>query len=222
MHCFVLTKSPEHSEKLQLLSIDENAVHKNDRFKSLDAGQQHNIDNLTTILRIVVKEAHDKLKSELVARLENMQKERLAEEERKYVEQQRQLDETADLVVLGHLNFASKNVRRDEIHDAHRTTFSWIFKDPEIVRASGDVAENTRPWNNFVEWLKRGKDIYWINGKAGSGKSTLMRYIVENAETFEHLREWAEPAELRVASFYFWHSGLPEQRSQSGLFRSLL
>jgi hypothetical protein len=222
MHCFVLTKFPGHSEKLQLLSIDEKAVHKNDRFKTLDADQQCSIDTLTTILRIVVKEANDKLKSELVARLENMQKERLAEEEKKYVEQQRQLDETADLVVLGHLNFASKNVRRDEIHDAHRTTFSWIFKDPEIVRASGDVAENTRPWNNFVEWLKRGKDIYWINGKAGSGKSTLMRYIVENAETFEHLREWADPAELRVASFYFWHSGLPEQRSQSGLFRSLL
>jgi hypothetical protein len=82
MHCFVLTKFLVHSEKLQLLSIDEKAVHKNDRFKSLDADQQCSIDTLTTILRIVVKEAHDKLKSELVARLENMQEERLAEEGR--------------------------------------------------------------------------------------------------------------------------------------------
>jgi hypothetical protein len=49
-----------------------------------------------------------------------------------------------------------------------------------------------------------------------------MRYVVENPETMEHLQEWAGPAELRVASFYFWNSGHPEQRSQSGLFRSLL
>lgn len=66
--------------------------------------------------------------------------------------------------VLESLAFDTMNTRQEEIHDAYSNTFKWIFHpDPKAVR----------PWIDFVKWLKAGERIYWINGKAGSGKSTV-------------------------------------------------
>ncbi|PMD49010.1 hypothetical protein L207DRAFT_522323 [Hyaloscypha variabilis F] len=214
-------------EKLQILSIEEptDTFEKNERFISLDPSQQQSVGDLRKVLRDVVIEAQGELKNELTAQrtlLETMQKQRIALEERSYVERQRQLDEDADFAIINHLKFTTMAERREEIHEAHKNTCSWIYRDPEQVTPSANVAEDTRPWANFADWLQHGEEIYWVNGKAGSGKSTLMRYIRENPETLKHLRSWAGSAELRVASFYFWNSGSPEQRSQSGLFRSLL
>jgi hypothetical protein len=75
-----------------------------------------------------------------------------------------------------------------------------------------------------VEWLEEGSGIYWINGKAGSGKTTLMKYIVEHATTSQHLSTWAQKSgsEYHMGSFFFWASGTLVQRSLSGLLRSLL
>lgn len=61
-----------------------------------------------------------------------------------------------------------------------------------------------------------------MNGKAGSGKSTLMRYIHDKPHTRRLLSTWAEPLPLTTATFFFWNSGTSLQRSQSGLLRSLL
>jgi ATPase subunit of ABC transporter with duplicated ATPase domains len=151
-----------------------------------------------------------------------MQKHKSATEEEEYIRRQRQLDEDADFAILNNLEFATMGERREEIHEAHKTTFSWIFRDPDAAVPSGNVGNTGRPWTNFAHWLRQGEEIYWINGKAGSGKSTLMRYIRETPDTLKHLREWAGSAELRVASFYFWNGGSLAQRSQAGLFRSLL
>jgi hypothetical protein len=60
-----------------------------------------------------------------------------------------------------------------------------------------------------------------IQGKAASGKSTLMRFIYQNSLTRQNLNLWSGYSQLVVASF-FWNSGIPEQRSQLGLLRSLL
>lgn len=61
-----------------------------------------------------------------------------------------------------------------------------------------------------------------MNGKAGSGKSTLMRYVSDSEQTKNLLQSWAHPLPLTTASFYFWNSGTVEQASQVGLLRSLL
>jgi hypothetical protein len=61
-----------------------------------------------------------------------------------------------------------------------------------------------------------------VSGKAGSGKSTLMRYIYDQKQTKEFLKMWASPRKPTIASFFFWNSGTLEQRSQSGLLRALL
>jgi hypothetical protein len=64
--------------------------------------------------------------------------------------------------------------------------------------------------------------IYWITGKPGSGKSTLMKYLVRNSRTSELLTQWAGPHKLVVSYHYFWNAGTELQRSQQGLLRTLL
>jgi ABC-type multidrug transport system ATPase subunit len=101
-----------------------------------------------------------------------------------------------------------------DIEDAHESTFDWIYKG---------TGSEARPWDDFSGWLTHGNGIYWINGKAGSGKSTLMRYIYDNTQTSLLLNKWVDTSgEPLRAGFFFWKSGLPEQASQIGLLRSLL
>jgi hypothetical protein len=115
--------------------------------------------------------------------------------------------------LLQSLKFQAMTERREEICEAHHKTFEWIFHDPLL---SG------KPWSNFVDWLQRGSGVYWINGKAGSGKSTLMREIVRNPKTRENIDLWSAGEQTKTVSFFFWNSGTTLQRSQIGLFRSLL
>ena len=103
--------------------------------------------------------------------------------------------------------------RLDSIQEAHKKTFEWIFKD--------STSEEGRRIQ-FLDWLESGHGIYWINGKAGSGKSTLMKFLGEHEKTAEALRAWAGGKRLAVAHHYFWNAGTPLQKSQKGLFQSLL
>ncbi|KAH7346375.1 hypothetical protein BKA65DRAFT_399466 [Rhexocercosporidium sp. MPI-PUGE-AT-0058] len=119
-----------------------------------------------------------------------------------------------EIHLLLSLRFSSMRDRQAEIPIAHQKTFRWIFKDPPY----GEEA----PWSSFIDWLKTGEGIYWVNGKAGSGKSTLMRYIVENSDTRKYLQVWAGKHHLESQSFFFWNGGSLEQRSHCGLLRSLL
>ncbi|KAI0126414.1 hypothetical protein BJ170DRAFT_733728 [Xylariales sp. AK1849] len=41
-----------------------------------------------------------------------------------------------------------------------------------------DISRSNVHWDNFLHWLESGEHVYWIGGKPGSGKSTLMKYIV--------------------------------------------
>lgn len=120
--------------------------------------------------------------------------------------------------VLESLRFPTMNDRHEEIADAHKNTFKWMF---EAVDAEDDSDLEAQS-NNFVEWLCQGDGIYWINGKAGSGKSTLMRYIYHDHRTRQYLQSWASPHVAHIATFFFWNSGTSDQRSQRGLLRSLL
>jgi hypothetical protein len=153
--------------------------------------------------------------------LDTMQWEKLAAEEAVYFKQQRKLDNQTDHYILSRLQFPKMTHRREAIIEAHKRTFSWIYRDPGECYYDGS-SDLMRPWSSFVEWLRHDGNIYWINGKPGSGKSTLMRDITETRETYQNLKRWSGSAELQVSSFYFWNSGTREQRSQRGLLRSLL
>lgn len=72
-------------------------------------------------------------------------------------------------------------------------------------------------------WLAKESGFFWVSGKAGSGKSTLMKFISDSAETEKLLKEWAGDRRLLRPRFFFYNRGnSPLQKSKEGLFRGLL
>ena len=92
-------------------------------------------------------------------------------------------------------------------------TFDWIFD------TSGHKEQKSL---HFMDWLQHQSGIFWISGKAGSGKSTLMKYLCNHKTTMAGLRRWSGDREIIKASFFFWASGTALQKSHTGLLRSLL
>lgn len=138
------------------------------------------------------------------------------EETRKnYVRQPSQMlpSLTIENAVLRSLLYPMINDRSKTIPEAHAKTFQWIFQDPKLHK---------KPWNDFTSWLRYSNAIYWVNGKAASGKSTLMKFLSTQPEVQRHLAVWAENMPFVCAHFFFWNLGSPLQKSQCGLLRSLL
>ncbi|EEU34855.1 uncharacterized protein NECHADRAFT_55084 [Fusarium vanettenii 77-13-4] len=114
--------------------------------------------------------------------------------------------------ILRALWFQIMDDRRDMLQKPHHDTFLWALQE----------GTGGSRWDSIPEWLRSGAGVYWLYGKAGSGKSTLMRYLEKATETKKLLDEWAQERELVIVSFYFWALGTAEQKSQQGLFRALL
>lgn len=80
------------------------------------------------------------------------------------------------------LRFEEIADRHETIAEAHRKTYEWVFHEgrPQIYtsRHSSTINEPESPpqWDNFLKWLQGGGSMYWITGKPGSGKSTLMKF----------------------------------------------
>ncbi|KAF7907807.1 hypothetical protein BELL_0935g00040 [Botrytis elliptica] len=127
------------------------------------------------------------------------------------------LHERATKAVLKSLYFPTITARYETIAEAHKKTFEWIFKPLADEEEPKDAQ-----WSDFVEWLSKGQGIYWINGKAASGKSTLMKFIYDHPKTKETLQQWAAEKPLYIAKFFFWWAGTGIQKSQNGLLRTLL
>ena len=124
--------------------------------------------------------------------------------------------------ILESLAFSSVRERLEDIDEAHLKTFEWIF-DPSLTLIAGQP--NLR-LDSFPIWLREQSGLYWVNGRAASGKSTLMKFILGHSETRRLLKEWSSESPLKgtlcMASFFFWGSGTEEQRSQRGLLRAVL
>jgi hypothetical protein len=105
--------------------------------------------------------------------------------------------------------------RHERIAEAYEETFKWLYRPPN---------EGTDSWDDFVKWIEDGSqpNIYWITGKAGCGKSTLMKYIYDNPITQQHLKTWASELPVVTVPFFFWNSGTTMQNSRFGLVLSLL
>lgn len=114
--------------------------------------------------------------------------------------------------ILDTLWFRTIDQRRDSISQAHERTFQWALEKTNYER----------PWDDICQWLQEGTGIYWISGKAGSGKSTLMKYIYSSESTKHYLSQWAGSNTCIMANFFFWYLGTSEQNTQQGLARGLL
>ncbi|KAI1881711.1 hypothetical protein JX265_000537 [Neoarthrinium moseri] len=77
---------------------------------------------------------------------------------------------------------------------------------------------------DFLKFLREDNGTFFISGKAGSGKSTLMKFLgsPENAVVRDSLQLWASDRKLVFVSLFFWSAGSRLQRSLEGFYRSLL
>lgn len=114
--------------------------------------------------------------------------------------------------------------RYNNILDAAQGTCEWILEDIED-RSPG-----------FTRWWNSDSPLFWISGKPGSGKSTLTKYLFEQAVFGDSLKEDAatqagsydgkiiEDAfdQDLTLSFWFWQTGSSLQRNLEGCVRSLL
>ena len=119
---------------------------------------------------------------------------------------------------LEDLRFPDIFSRQEQISDVHKKTFEWIFS---ASKSSGPEGK----WANFTAWLEETEGpnlIYWIHGKPGAGKSTLMTYVIEDPRTHDSLRAWCGQAELLTPSFFFWAAGSSLQKQVQGLLRSIM
>jgi hypothetical protein len=105
------------------------------------------------------------------------------------------------------LDFVERTHRYDRIIQAHEETFDWIFEKRDL---------------GLVSWLRSGSGIYWIQGKPGSGKSTLIKFLQDNQRTSEILYQWRQGCDQTSAWFYFNERGSHVEKSFEGLFRSII
>ncbi|PVI00440.1 hypothetical protein DM02DRAFT_473949, partial [Periconia macrospinosa] len=115
--------------------------------------------------------------------------------------------------ILKSLKYDQMTARQGSIEDAHKRTFDWIFQD---------TSKDQLQAPSFLKWLSTGDGIYWIAGRAGSGKSTLMKYLFQHPKTKSNLEHWSKSKSLVMASHFFWVAGSKMQKSQEGLLCSLL
>lgn len=90
------------------------------------------------------------------------------------------------------------------------------FRKDTIVNANDDTCEWLLENKNYTHWIQSDDGLLWIQGKAGAGKSTLMKYIYGKIQT-----PTVNVPSLKL-SFFFHSRGDKLQKTRLGMFRSLL
>lgn len=101
------------------------------------------------------------------------------------------------------LDFEESDSRRATVKKVHAQTCQWIFEQAE-----------------YVTWSYAGgshEDYYllWIRGKPGTGKSTIMKYMLERTEK-------QRCPNMIIISFFFHTRGHDLEKSTVGMYRSLV
>ncbi|KAH6611857.1 hypothetical protein C7974DRAFT_85822 [Boeremia exigua] len=117
---------------------------------------------------------------------------------------ERTSDIAVSMSILNDLAFPGMRHRHKSVSEAHSGSFEWLFK------------------HKFASWLQSADPLFWISGKPGSGKSTLMKYLVDNQQLPDALQHWCDSKHLVVVDYFFWINGTDLQRSLEGLLRALL
>jgi hypothetical protein len=130
------------------------------------------------------------------------------------------LDDNIQSQIIRSLHFPGIDAREKLIPQPYQDTYQWIYRqDINNSQASSPVRRQSLP-----QWLEDSSNkVYWITGKPGSGKSTLMNFVIHNPLTERYLKTWARPLPLLRSYFYFWGAGQnSRQMSQEGLMQTLL
>lgn len=180
--------------------IDLNEVRTSEQFESLDTSIKNMFiqfcDSNTNALDFVLDKNNKKLLDcfdEILRYREERDRKDLSERRNRFLES---------------LTYGNPFTRVNDIQSEHDGTCEWIF----------DRADS-----GFSSWLQSGKGIFWIQGKAGSGKSTMVKFVCESFHVMNVLEQCVPTRAPLVVSFYFWMgAGANMQNTQKGLLCSLL
>jgi len=104
--------------------------------------------------------------------------------------------------LMNTLAFDRMDFRKATVERAHTRTCQWIFEEEAFLR-----------WRDPA-FREANHGFLWIKGKPGSGKSTLMKCILDHVKT--------HAPGSNVLSFFFNARGESLERSTEGCYRSLL
>lgn len=90
--------------------------------------------------------------------------------------------------------------RLSRIESPHKNTCKWIF----------DLEE-------WKEWTREPRGLFWLKGKPGSGKSTIMANIYKQLNADSRSKEG-----IFLEFFFFSTRGTELQKTPIGMLRSLL
>jgi hypothetical protein len=122
---------------------------------------------------------------------------------------------TRGLEILDLLEFPSMNSLEYSDKPAHDGTCDWILAD--------QPTETTDP-PQFMPWTRNDESLFWISGKAASGKSTLMKHIYYDDTVHTALEKWAgkHGKKLLKAGYFFVERAGDLEKCREGMLRSLL
>ncbi|KAE9375017.1 ankyrin [Stipitochalara longipes BDJ] len=101
---------------------------------------------------------------------------------------------------LQSLKFAGAEKRVNDISEPSENTLGWLYEE-EL---------------GFKKWLEQETGIYWVGGKPGSGKSTLMKEMASH-----HHDKYSSKGSI-TATHFFDDRGTFLERSFEGFLRSIL
>ncbi|RDW65991.1 hypothetical protein BP6252_09626 [Coleophoma cylindrospora] len=115
------------------------------------------------------------------------------------------IDATTKQSLIDQLYFTKIDERLTSLTAAQGNTCRWFLTKPEFIA-----------WHDLSQLPDHG-GFLWIKGNPGTGKSTLMKFLFEDAK----LNAKGDPSKITL-SFFFLARGTIEEKSTTGLYRSLL
>ena len=125
-----------------------------------------------------------------------------------------------DLLSDGDINGTSDG-DANALGDCASSVGMSVCSDTKLCESKAST--KLRGEQKLAHWLRKESGVFWISGKAGSEKSTLMRHLIANPFTKKCLTHWTSGSNLLVLKFFFWRPGHAIlQKNLQGFLRSLL
>ncbi|KAK3986065.1 hypothetical protein QBC44DRAFT_273784, partial [Cladorrhinum sp. PSN332] len=205
--------------------VDAMAIRQTQEFSMLDAGFRRFIaaiaDGEAHLAAVIAREAAS-TKQHVTAEIHNL---------RTTI-----FDEAKHEKLLRSIKYDSMNQRRNQIMDPAANTFKWIFDEAEENHQGGQASDEATLGNfvykqcilarktasaDFIDWLRSSdQDVFWISGKAGSGKSTFMKFLATHPNTCTNLNMSGK--QFLILSHFIWSAGQAMERQIKGVICSFL
>lgn len=131
------------------------------------------------------------------------------------------------LGILDLLVYDGIDARENVIKHAFVETFDWMLPTESFSQGIEDnqaAIPQRKAMLDFAHWITRSDhSLFWISGKAGSGKSTLMKKLAKASSLEQLLQSHFAGKECLVASFWFSEqTKVTLLKTREGMLRSLL